>query len=116
MTSSEAILSLEVAASPAAPSIARRFVAETLRSMGQSEEVVDEMRLAVSEVVSAVVEAAMPGPFQVSFEVDGPRLVLPALPPTTADDLVDRRRVLDGLAHVAAEYGDDSTRLSVVTR
>ncbi len=96
--------SLRITAGPGAPATARLFIAATLRVLGLDEDLIDDARLAISELVTASVARSPEGVVDVTFDADVMGL---EVAPLHADDL-DREAqlVVTGLFDVIDDHGN----------
>lgn len=95
---------LRLTASPDAPASARLFLTTSLRVTGHADEVIEDARLAVSELVTAAVVAHPDSVIEVVFGGAGQQVV--AVSPLAATDLEqDAALVVDGLFDRAQHEG-----------
>lgn len=86
---------LRLTAGADAPASARLFLATTLRLTGHTEELIEDARLAVSELVTAAVVADPDSVIEVTF--DGASQVATVSPLATSDLEPEAALVVDGL-------------------
>lgn len=86
---------LRVAADTTAPASARLFLAASMRVVGLPDDLIEDARLAVSELVTAAVVAPGSGPIEVTF--DTAALVVGVGPLDRSQLDADAGLVVDGL-------------------
>lgn len=74
MTEPDGLYRLELPPEPGSVSVARLFVATVMRVVGGSEELVGDVKLAISELVTEAVTAGNEQWVDVRIEVDGGRI------------------------------------------
>lgn len=108
----DAPLRLTLEATDSAPGLARLFAAEAARVAGLGERSTDDLRLAVSEVVTAALGGSDPVVLMARVTDRRVEVTAPPLPPDP-EGLPTHARVLAGIPSVSVESTEAATVLAV---
>jgi anti-sigma regulatory factor (Ser/Thr protein kinase) len=106
-------LTLEIPVDPAYAVTARLFVATAARDLGLRDGSVDDLRLAVSELVANAVETGEPGPIALTIATEpGGLLVLATgVGPIGDEPPISRRTLLQALMDTDVSVTEGAVRL-----
>jgi anti-sigma regulatory factor (Ser/Thr protein kinase) len=111
-------LTLEIPVDPAYAVTARLFVATAARDLGLRDGSVDDLRLAVSELVANAVETGEPGPIAltVATEAGGLLVLATGVGPIGDAPPISRRSLLQALMDIDVSVPVGSVRLRMPLR
>jgi anti-sigma regulatory factor (Ser/Thr protein kinase) len=106
-------MTLEIPAEAAYAVTARLFVVTAARDLGAPDGIVEDLRLAASELVANAVEAGQPGPIRLTVRADqtGIRLDASGVGSLRDEPPISRRALLGTLFDVTDVLDDGAVRL-----
>jgi anti-sigma regulatory factor (Ser/Thr protein kinase) len=108
-------MTLEIPADPAYAVTARLFVGTAAHDLGLSDETVEDLRLAASELVANAVDAHEPGPIRLTLQIDdvGIRMSATGVGQLSQGPPIGRRSLLEALFADRAFFEDGTIQLRV---